>query len=61
GCSTAMLDSDSDPDFDKRTIRETERISDNHYRSHLKIVFSPNPPEAGKSRRRVLVFLERKS
>jgi hypothetical protein len=24
-----MLDSDFDPDFDKRTIRETEPISDN--------------------------------
>jgi hypothetical protein len=29
GCSTAMID--SGPDFDKRTIRETERISDNPY------------------------------
>jgi len=26
-----MLDGDFDPDSDKRTIRETERISDNQY------------------------------
>ena len=35
-----MLDSDFDPDFDKRTIRETERISGDHY----KIRSVQNPP-----------------
>jgi hypothetical protein len=48
GCSTAMLDSDFDPDFDKRTIRETERISDNPYSYPDRAGINPAPTKNKK-------------